>query len=55
QHGLEIISIEELIRYRRTKEKLVERVAEADLPTKWGNFRILGYNVCYESQQPIVF
>ena len=55
QFGLEIISIEELIRYRRTKEKLVERVAEAELPTKWGNFRVMAYNVRYESQQPIVF
>ena len=55
QHGLEIISIEELIRYRRTKEKLVERVAEAELPTKWGNFRVMAYDVRYESQQPIVF
>jgi len=53
-HGLEIISIEELIRHRRTREKLVERVAEADLPTKWGRFRILAYNVRFESQQPIV-
>ena len=33
----------------------MERVAEADLPTKWGEFRVLGYNVRYESQQPIVF
>ncbi len=55
KHGLEIISIEELIRYRRTREKLVERVGEAELPTKWGNFRIMAYNVRYESQQPIVF
>ncbi|NBP81655.1 3,4-dihydroxy-2-butanone-4-phosphate synthase, partial [bacterium] len=54
QHGLEIISIEELIRHRRAREKLVERVAEADLPTKWGTFRILAYDVKYESQQPIV-
>ena len=53
-HGLEIISIEELIRYRRTREKLVERIAEADLPTKWGRFRIVAYGVRYESQQPIV-
>jgi len=43
-----------LIRYRRTREKLVERVAEADLPTKWGQFRIIAYDVRYESQQPIV-
>lgn len=54
EHGLEIISIEELIRFRRTREKLVERVAEADLPTKWGHFKIIAYEVRYESQQPIV-
>ncbi len=53
-HGLEIISIEELIRHRRTREKLVERVAEADLPTKWGRFRVIAYGVRFESQQPIV-
>ena len=54
EHGLEMISIEELIRYRRAREKLVERVAEADLPTKWGRFRVIAYNVKFESQQPIV-
>lgn len=53
-HGLEIISIEQLIRHRRTREKLVDRIAEADLPTKWGRFRILAYGVKYEAQQPIV-
>ncbi|MFM7138274.1 MAG: GTP cyclohydrolase II [Planctomycetota bacterium] len=54
EHGLEIISIEELIRHRRSREKLVERLAEADLPTKYGRFRIIGYGVRFESQQPIV-
>jgi len=54
EHDLEIISIEELIRHRRTREKLVERIAEADLPTKWGRFRVLAYGVKFESQQPIV-
>jgi len=53
-HGLEIISIEQLIRHRRTREKLVERIAEADLPTKWGRFRVIAYGVKYEPQQPIV-
>jgi len=53
EHGLEIISIEELIRHRRTREKLVERIAEADLPTKWGRFRIIAYGVKFEPQQPI--
>jgi 3,4-dihydroxy 2-butanone 4-phosphate synthase/GTP cyclohydrolase II len=54
EHDLEIISIEELIRHRRSREKLVERSAEADLPTKYGRFRIIGYGVKFESQQPIV-
>jgi 3,4-dihydroxy 2-butanone 4-phosphate synthase/GTP cyclohydrolase II len=53
-HRLEIISIEQLIRHRRTREKLVERIAEADLPTTWGRFRILAYGVKFESQQPLV-
>jgi 3,4-dihydroxy 2-butanone 4-phosphate synthase/GTP cyclohydrolase II len=54
EHALEIISIEELIRQRRAREKLVERIAEAELPTKYGRFRIIGYGVKFESQQPIV-
>ncbi len=53
-HKLEIISIEELIRQRRLREKLVDRIAEADLPTKWGRFRIIAYGVKYEPQQPLV-
>lgn len=52
--SLEIISIEELIRYRREREKLVYRLAEADLPTHYGRARIIAYGVKYESQQPLV-
>ena len=51
---LEIITIEELIRYRRHSEKLVYRLAEADLPTKHGQFRVIAYGVKYEEHQPIV-
>jgi len=53
QHGLEIITIEELIRYRRRREKLVYRLAEANLPTRYGPGRIVGFGVKYEEQQPI--
>jgi len=53
QHGLEIITIEELIRYRRIREKLVYRMAEAGLPTRFGMGRIYAYGVKYEDQQPI--
>lgn len=53
QFGLEIITIESLIRYRRRSEKLVYRLAEARLPTKFGPARIIPYGVKYEDQQPI--
>ena len=40
---LKIITIEELIRYRKRKEKLIEKVAEVNMPTKWGNFKAITY------------
>ena len=45
--------IEQLIRYRRKSEKLVYRLAEADLPTRYGPGRIIAYGVRYEDQEPI--
>ena len=53
QQGLEIITIESLIEYRRRSERLVSRDAEADLQTQYGKFRIVVYEVKYESQRPI--
>jgi 3,4-dihydroxy 2-butanone 4-phosphate synthase/GTP cyclohydrolase II len=52
QHGLQIISIEELIRYRRRSEKLVYRQAEANLPTCFGPGRIVAFGVLHEDQEP---
>ncbi|MCF8304524.1 MAG: bifunctional 3,4-dihydroxy-2-butanone-4-phosphate synthase/GTP cyclohydrolase II [Bacteroidales bacterium] len=43
QFDLKIITIEELISYRRQQERLAERVSDTDLPTKYGNFRAIGY------------
>ena len=42
-HGMKIVSIADLIRYRRRHEKTVERVTIADLPTKYGHFKAYGY------------
>lgn len=53
ENNLEIISIEQLIAHRRVSEKLVSRLTEADLPTRYGKFQILVYGVKYESQNPI--
>ncbi len=43
EHDIPMISIEELIRYRRRTEKLVKWVAEARLPTALGEFRAIAY------------
>ncbi len=53
KHNLQIISIEQLIAHRRVSEKLVSRAAEAELPTRYGRFRIIVYDVQYEDQQPV--
>ena len=50
---LQIITIEDLIRYRRVREKLVYRMAEAHLPTRYGRGRVIVYGVKYENQQPV--
>jgi 3,4-dihydroxy 2-butanone 4-phosphate synthase/GTP cyclohydrolase II len=43
KHGLKIVSVADLIAYRRRHEKLVHRVAEAKLPTKYGEFTAIAY------------
>jgi len=43
EHGLKMISIADLIAYRRRNESLVERVATTELPTVEGNFNVVGY------------
>jgi 3,4-dihydroxy 2-butanone 4-phosphate synthase/GTP cyclohydrolase II len=53
QFDLKIITIEQLIRDRRRREKLVYRLAEAELPTRYGCSQVVVYGVKYESQEPI--
>ncbi len=56
QFDLPIVSIEKLIHYRRRREKLVTRLAEAEMPTRYGRGRIIGYSVKHEPENnPIVF
>ena len=50
---LKIITIEELIRHRRRSEKIVDCIAESDLPTKYGLGIIRIYRIQYEKDEPI--
>ncbi len=43
EHGLALISIEQLIAYRRQHERVVDRVVETSLPNEFGEWRALGY------------
>ena len=43
RHGLKFMTIAQLISYRRSKERLVDKVEEVDMPTAWGHFRLSMY------------
>ncbi len=43
KHNLKICTIEDLIKYRSEKENLIEKVAETNLPTSFGEFRLYAY------------
>jgi 3,4-dihydroxy 2-butanone 4-phosphate synthase / GTP cyclohydrolase II len=53
--GLKITTIEELIRYRKRKDKLIERVAEVNLPIKWGKFKAVTYKSTINPEFHIAF
>lgn len=43
KHGLKLITIADLIAYRRRYDKLIERVVSTTLPTTFGDFEVIGY------------
>jgi 3,4-dihydroxy 2-butanone 4-phosphate synthase/GTP cyclohydrolase II len=55
EHGLLMISIAELIRYRRQNEKLVRRISEARIPTQWGDFDCYVYESVLDGEQHVAF
>jgi len=42
-HGLKLVTVADLIRYRMRNERYVRRIAESILPTRYGDFRIIAY------------
>jgi len=53
EHGLVMTSIADLIRYRRQNEKLIRRIAEARIPTEWGDFNCYAYESILDGEQHI--
>src|SRR6476619_1741313 len=53
RHGLKMITVSDLVAYRRRTERLVERIAIADMPTRYGPFSAYGYRSVIDGQQHI--
>jgi 3,4-dihydroxy 2-butanone 4-phosphate synthase/GTP cyclohydrolase II len=55
EHGLLLISIADLIRYRRRHEKLVHRISEARIPTEHGEFTAIAFNAPVDGVEHVAF
>ena len=54
KHKIPLISIEQIIRYRRQREQLVKREVEVPFETRdYGKFKVIAYSVQHEDQQPL--
>jgi len=53
RHKVKIISVEQLIAYRKQKEKLVQRVTETVLPTEYGQWRAVAYRSSIDADEHV--
>jgi 3,4-dihydroxy 2-butanone 4-phosphate synthase/GTP cyclohydrolase II len=53
EHGIRMITIRDLIQHRMTNERLVRKIAEANLPTRFGAFRIHAFESIVDGEQHI--
>ncbi|MBE0480515.1 MAG: bifunctional 3,4-dihydroxy-2-butanone-4-phosphate synthase/GTP cyclohydrolase II [Dehalococcoidia bacterium] len=52
-HGIKIVSVAQLIAYRRMHERLIQRVAEAQLPTRFGDFLAIAYKSAIDPDEHV--
>src|SRR5437879_6087805 len=53
QHGLKIVSVNQIIAHRLRTERLVVRVAESMLPTRFGDFRAIAYQTVIDAREHV--
>ena len=53
EHGVKIISVAQIMTYRREHEKLVSRVAETRLPTRYGEFIVIAYKSVTDAEEHV--
>jgi 3,4-dihydroxy 2-butanone 4-phosphate synthase/GTP cyclohydrolase II len=51
KHDLRFITVAQLVSYRLTKTRIIERVAEASLPTEFGDFRVIAYQSVLDGRE----
>ncbi len=55
EHGLLMVTIDDLIRYRRGTERLVRRESSARIPTEWGPFEAVAFESTIDGEQHVAF
>ena len=55
EHAIKVVSVADLITYRRRHERLIERVAEARVPTEYGEFRAVSYSSLVDVYEHVAF
>ena len=53
KYNMPIVSIEDVIAYRMAKENLIEKVVETNLPTTYGDFKVIGFRSKVDQSEPI--
>jgi 3,4-dihydroxy 2-butanone 4-phosphate synthase / GTP cyclohydrolase II len=51
QHNLKIVSIKDLIEYRLERDSLIEEEVRVDMPTKWGDFKLIAFREKYTTNE----
>ncbi|MBI4519298.1 MAG: bifunctional 3,4-dihydroxy-2-butanone-4-phosphate synthase/GTP cyclohydrolase II [Gemmatimonadetes bacterium] len=53
EHGLRFVTVAQIVAYRLQKERLVRRIAEARLPTPYGDFKVIGYQSAIDDREHV--
>jgi len=53
EHGLRFITVAQLVSYRLTKTRIIERLTEAQLPTQYGDFRVVAYQSVLDGREHV--
>ena len=51
EHGLRFITVAQMVAYQLTKTRIIRRVAEAELPTKFGEFHVIAYESMLDGRE----